>query len=49
MTDQESGHVTLGAQEARQGKKLGSVRYVLGISLGLAVVAGVIVWTSFFG
>lgn len=35
-------HPTLPAQEARQGKTLGVMRYVLGISLGLAVVAGVL-------
>ena len=36
------------AQEARQGIVLGQVRYVLFISLGLAVVAGVIIWLAFF-
>jgi hypothetical protein len=33
--------------EASGGIKLGSVRYVLGISLGLAFVAGVIIWNAF--
>jgi hypothetical protein len=36
------------AQEARQGSQPGIVRYVLGISLGLAVVAMVIVYLVFF-
>lgn len=36
----------LNTQEARQGKELGSVRWVLRISLGLAVLAGVIVYFS---
>jgi hypothetical protein len=49
MTDPDDGRVTLNAQEAREGKKLGSVRYVLGFSLALAILAGVIVWTGFFG
>jgi len=34
--------------EARQGVALGSVRWVLGISLGLAVLAGLIIYFSFF-
>jgi len=38
----------IGAQEARQGRKPGIVRYVLGISLGLAVVAMAIVYFAFF-
>ena len=37
----------ISAQDARQGKKLGVMRYVLSISLGLAVVAGVIIYTVF--
>ena len=40
---------TLSAQDARQGKELGVMRYVLEISLGLAVVAGVVIWLVFFG
>jgi hypothetical protein len=35
-------------QEARQGRTPGIVRYVLGISLGLAVLAMVIVYLVFF-
>ena len=38
----------ISAQEARQGRKPGIVRYVLGISLGLAVLAMVIVYLVFF-
>jgi hypothetical protein len=39
----------LSAQEARQGKELGSVRWVLHLSLGLAVLAGVVLWLIYFG
>ena len=42
-------HPTLSAQDARQGKMLGVMRYVLGISLGLAVIAGVLVYLAHFG
>jgi len=42
-------HPTLPAQDARQGKTLGVMRYVLGISLGLAVIAGVLVYLAHFG
>jgi hypothetical protein len=37
----------LSTQEARQGKELGSVRWVLRISLGLAVVAGIVIYFSY--
>jgi hypothetical protein len=37
----------LNAQEARQGKELGSVRWVLRISLGLAILAGMIIYFSY--
>lgn len=47
MAELENGHVALDAQEARQGKKLGVMRYVLAISLGLAVLAGVVIVASF--
>jgi hypothetical protein len=33
--------------KASQGAKLGSVRYVLGISLALAAVAGIAIWNIF--
>lgn len=45
--ERENGHVTLEPQEARQAKKLGVMRYVLGISLALAVVAGIIIYSRF--
>ena len=38
----------LSAQDARQGKELGVMRYVLHISLALAVLAGVVIYFSFF-
>lgn len=47
MAAQEDGHVVLEPQEARQAKKLGVMRYVLAISLGLSVLAGVIIYASF--
>ena len=37
-------HVDIDTQEARQGKELGSVRWVLRVSLGLTVLAGVILY-----
>jgi hypothetical protein len=46
MADQ--GKVTLTAQEARQGKELGVMRYVLHISLALSVIAGVVIYAIFF-
>jgi hypothetical protein len=39
--------VVLTENQATQGVKLGSVRYVLGISLFLATVAGVAIWNVF--
>jgi hypothetical protein len=39
--------VDIDTQDARQGKELGSVRWVLRISLGLAVLAGVILYFSY--
>ncbi|HEY0266308.1 MAG TPA: hypothetical protein VGC16_06115 [Rhizomicrobium sp.] len=48
MATTENGKTTLSAQEARQGKELGVMRYVLQISLGLAVVAGIVIYTIFF-
>jgi len=44
----ERGRVVLNAQEARQGKELGVMRYVLHISLALAVIAGVVIYAVFF-
>jgi hypothetical protein len=44
MATTENGKTVLDAQEARQGKELGVMRYVLGISLALAVIAGIAVY-----
>ena len=44
----EEGHVVLDDQEARGGKELGVMRYVLHISLALSVVAGVVLYAIFF-
>jgi len=44
----EHGRTVLSAEEARQGKELGVVRYVLHISLALAVIAGVVIYANFF-
>ena len=38
----------LTAEEARQGKELGVMRYVLNISLALAVIAGIVLYAIFF-
>lgn len=40
---------TLSAQDARQGKELGVMRYVLHISLAMSVIAGIAIWWAFFG
>jgi len=40
--------VVLEAQEVRQGKELGVMRYVLHISLALSVIAGIVVYAIFF-
>ena len=48
MATTENGRTVLTTQEARQGKELGVMRYVLHISLALAVIAGVIVYAIFF-
>jgi len=44
----ENGKTVLTAQEARQGKELGVMRYVLYISLGLSVIAGIVIYAIFF-
>jgi hypothetical protein len=44
----ENGRTVLNTQEARQGKEMGSVRYVLQISLALAVIAGIVVYAIVF-
>ena len=48
MAQTENGRVVLNAQDARQGKELGVMRYVLHISLALAVIAGIVVYAIFF-
>jgi hypothetical protein len=48
MAVHEDGKTVLTAQEARQGKELGVMRYVLHISLALAVIAGIVIYTIFF-
>jgi hypothetical protein len=48
QTQMENGKVVLSAQDARQGKELGVMRYVLQISLALAVIAGVVIYATFF-
>jgi hypothetical protein len=45
MTDDRK---ELSAQDARQGAETGTVRWVLRISLGLAVLAGLVIYFSFF-
>ena len=44
----ENGKTVLNAEEARQGKELGVMRYVLHISLTLAVIAGIVLYAMFF-
>jgi|HubBroStandDraft_3_1064219.scaffolds.fasta_scaffold394423_1 hypothetical protein len=41
------GGTRIGTTDARQGVALGSVRYVLGISLALALVAFVVLYFMF--
>jgi hypothetical protein len=48
MSQPENGKIVLNAEEARQGKELGVMRYVLHISLGLAVIAGIVLFVIFF-
>ncbi len=38
----------LNAQQAREGKELGVMRWVLHISLALCVLAGIVLWIIFF-
>ena len=47
MTTQNDHQIDITDIKASGGIKLRSVRYVLGISLALAVVAGVIIWNIF--
>ena len=48
MTTMRDGREELSTDEARQGAETGTVRWVLHISLGLAVLAGIIIYFSFF-
>jgi hypothetical protein len=48
MATTTDGRKELDAQDARQGAETGTVRWVLHISLGLAIVAGIIVYFAFF-
>jgi hypothetical protein len=48
MANMENGKVTIDAQDARGGKELGVMRYVLHISLALAVIAGIVIYAIFF-
>lgn len=41
-------HKELETNDVRQGVELGSVRWVLRISLALAVAAGLVIYFSFF-
>ncbi len=47
MTLHDERPVEISETKASGGIKLGSVRYVLGISLVLAGLAGVIIWNVF--
>ncbi len=48
MATTENGKTVLTAQEAREGKELGVMRYVLGISIFLYVMACIVIYTIFF-
>jgi len=48
MAQTENEKIVLSAQQARQGNELGVMRYVLHISLALAIIAGVVVYAIFF-
>jgi hypothetical protein len=41
-------HKDVGTDQVRQGVELGSVRWVLRVSLFLAVIAGIVIYFSFF-
>jgi hypothetical protein len=47
MAPTENGKVILNTEQARQGKELGVMRYVLYFSLALAVLAGVVIYAIF--
>jgi hypothetical protein len=48
MAGNEHGKTVLDAQQARQGKELGVMRYVLAISLALSCIAGLVLYALFF-
>jgi hypothetical protein len=47
-TAADRGHVTLSTNKARQGVELGTMRYVLAISTGVAIVALLLVYFFVF-
>jgi hypothetical protein len=47
MTTQDEAPQVISEVKASGGVKLGSVRYVLGISIALAAIAGMIIWNIF--
>ena len=46
--DENRAGAVLTTQESRQGETPGHMRYVLAGSLGLAIVAGVVLYANFF-
>lgn len=46
--DDHTAHRVVPTQEARQGETTGRMRTVLEVSIGLAVLAGVILWLVYF-
>ena len=49
MMTQNDQQTILSDVEASQGIKLGHMRYVLGISLALSVIAALVLWFFFTG
>ena len=47
MATIDDKHTDLNATDARGGAETGTVRWVLRISLGLAVLAGIVIYFSF--
>ncbi len=47
QTNEQRHAEDIGAQDARQGAETGTVRWVLRVSLGLAVLAGVVIYFSY--
>ncbi|MEJ0027460.1 MAG: hypothetical protein WDN01_15655 [Rhizomicrobium sp.] len=48
MTDNSTPKQVVSTEDARQGETSGHVRWVLRVSLALAVVAGVVLWSVYF-